>query len=205
MSIRIKVCGVTSVDDALAAAELGVDAIGLVFAPGSPRCISLALAAEIVDALPPFVSTVALLRNQSRRFVTEVITAIHPHYLQFHGSESPEYCDSFQSPYIKAIGMADPINFVRQTQGWKGASALLLDGHGDGEAGGQGKCFNWATIPANYEQALILAGGLTADNVAEAIGQSGLKAVDVSSGVEHSPGIKSVEKMRAFVSNARSG
>ncbi|GJM09598.1 MAG: N-(5'-phosphoribosyl)anthranilate isomerase [Lysobacteraceae bacterium] len=201
--VRVKICGITRPDDALAAAEAGADAIGLVFAQSSPRQISLQQACRIVADLPPLVSTVALFLDPTDQDVENTIRRLRPSYLQFHGAESPDFCRSFDWPYIKALAMQGQVNFAEKAQGWDSAAALLLDGHAAGEQGGQGKCFNWDVIPPNYRQALILAGGLNPENVSEAVQRTRPWAVDVSSGVESSPGIKSTKKMRAFVENAR--
>jgi phosphoribosylanthranilate isomerase len=196
---RIKFCGMTRAEDALTAVALGVDALGFVFAPGTPRCLSLEAAAAIRRRLPPLVSIVALLRNAEAPLVRAVSEALRPDLLQFHGEEPAEYCAAFGKPWIKAIAMRGahkPLpELVRE---YAGAAALLLDGHAPGEAGGQGHSFDW-TMVAQVGKPLIVAGGLRPDNVARAIRVARPYAVDVSSGIEAAPGIKDSGKMEAFV------
>jgi len=200
---RIKCCGMTRVEDALLAAELGVDAIGVVLTAHSKRQVSIAQARSIVEAMPPFVTTVALCMNDEANFVQEVVDVVRPSMLQFHGDESDEWCAQFGQPYLKAIAMGAGAAALYQLSDHPHAAALLLDGHGLGEAGGSGKSFDWSLMPRHLTQPLILAGGLTAANVATAIGIARPWAVDVSSGVESAPGIKDPAKMRSFIAAVR--
>jgi phosphoribosylanthranilate isomerase len=200
---RIKFCGITRSEDALAAVALGVDALGLIFAEGSPRRLGLAAAAAIRGRIPPLVTVVSLLRNHSAAQVREVIAAVRPDLLQFHGDEDPAFCAGFGLPYLKAVGMkglAKPLAEVARD--YSEASALLLDGHAPGEAGGRGERFDWGGIAA-IDKPVVLAGGLKPENVAEAIRIARPYAVDVSSGIESAPGIKDSGKMEAFVRQVR--
>lgn len=200
---RIKCCGMTRVEDALLAAQLGVDAIGMVFTARSRRQVSLAGALAIRRALPPFVTTVALFMDDTPARVEEVIATVNPDLLQFHGAESDAECLRFGRPYLKALAMGDGGSASPRLRDYPGASALLLDGHGSGEAGGSGRSFDWMRVPRDLIQPVILAGGLRADNVAVAIGQARPWAVDVASGVESSPGIKDATMLADFVAAVR--
>lgn len=201
---RIKICGITRPEDAAAAAGLGVDAIGLVFYPPSPRFVSVEQARQIVAALPPFVTRVGLFMDADTESVESVLGAVSLDCLQFHGSESPEYCEAFAKPYIKSVPMMEQPDLRAYTAKFPTASAFLLDAVRTGEAGGGGAAFDWHAVPNNFERPLILAGGLNGDNVAEAIRVTRCYAVDVSSGVEAEKGIKSGEKMQEFVKQVHS-
>ncbi|HUA81815.1 MAG TPA: phosphoribosylanthranilate isomerase [Dyella sp.] len=200
---RIKFCGMTRVEDALLAAQLGADAIGVVLTAHSKRRVSLPQARAIVEAMPPFVTTVALCMDDEANFVQEIIDTVRPSMLQFHGNESDEWCVQFGQPYLKAIAMGEGAAALYQLRDHPHAAGLLLDGHGLGEAGGSGKSFDWSLMPRDLKQPLILAGGLTSDNVATAIRAAQPWAVDVASGVESAPGIKDPIKLRAFVEAVR--
>lgn len=200
---RIKCCGMTRVADALLAARLGADAIGLVFAASSPRRLDLQRAREIRRVLPPFVTAVALFMDNDAALVDEVMQVVQPDLLQFHGRETDTWCAQFDRPWIKAIAMADASAGLTQMREHSGAAALLLDGHGLGQPGGGGKTFDWSQMPGDLDQPLILAGGLHAGNVAEAIRVARPWAVDVASGIESSPGIKDPEKMASFIGAVR--
>ena len=197
---RVKICGITRADDALAAAAMGVDAIGLVFYNGSPRNVETEQAAAICRQLPAFVTTVALFLDADQVFIHEVLTKVPIDLLQFHGIEDPAYCESFDKPYIKALGMGsfNLEGLISQSKAYKNARGLLLDSHEPGAAGGTGETFDWNSIPV-MNKPLILAGGLTVSNVAAAVSRVHPWAVDVSSGVEADKGIKSVELMSAFM------
>ncbi len=201
---RIKCCGMTRVEDALLAARLGADAIGLVFTARSARRVSIEQAAQIRRALPPFVSAVALFMDDDAALVREVIDAVQPDLLQFHGQESDAWCVQFGQRYLKAIAMGEGAAALPRLHDYPGAVALLLDGHGLGEVGGSGRTFDWSQMPRDLTQPLILAGGLTADNVAQAIRTARPWAVDVASGIEISPGIKDAGKMEALIDAVRS-
>lgn len=200
---RIKCCGMTRIEDALLAAQLGADAIGVVMTAKSKRQVSLTQAKAILNAMPPFVTTVALCMDDDAGFVQEIIDTLRPSLLQFHGSESDEWCRQFGHPYLKAIAMGEGASALYQLRDHPHATGLLLDGHGLGEAGGSGKTFDWSLMPRDLKQPLILAGGLTAANVAEAIRIAKPWAVDVSSGIESAPGIKDPVKMRDFITAVR--
>jgi phosphoribosylanthranilate isomerase len=200
---RIKCCGMARLEDALLAARLGADAIGLVFSARSRRRVTPAQAQGIARALPPFVTTVALFMDDDEAYVGEVIAAVQPDLLQFHGGESDAWCASFGRPFIKAIAMGDEGQRARAWLAYPHAVALLLDGHASGEAGGSGKAFDWSRIPSDLKQPLVLAGGLGPHNVARAIDIARPWAVDVASGIEASPGIKDPGKLAAFIQAVR--
>lgn len=199
MSARIKICGITRVDDALAAARAGAHAIGLVFAPQSPRRVSLEQAMDIAAALPPFVTTVALFVNAEREEVVQVLQALKPGCLQFHGEETPTYCASFAWPWLKAVRVKAGVDLLQCAALYAGAQGLLLDAYSPHAHGGTGERFDWGLIPPQFPMPVVLAGGLQPDNIAAAIRQVRPWAVDVSSGVESAPGIKDVTKIAAFI------
>lgn len=201
--VRMKCCGITRVEDALQAAQLGFDAIGLVFAHRSKRRIALQLACDIRRALPPMVTTVALFMDNDAIEVERIIDALRPDLLQFHGSEQDHWCAQFQARYIKAIAMGEGAAALPSLSLYPGAAGLLLDGNVTGQVGGRGDVFDWSLIPDHVVQPLILAGGLNADNVAEAVRITRPWAVDVSSGIESSPGVKDQGKMRCFIAAVR--
>ncbi|GLQ89005.1 phosphoribosylanthranilate isomerase [Dyella flagellata] len=201
---RIKCCGMTRIEDALLAAELGADAIGVILTAHSKRQVSLRQARAIVEAMPPFVTTVALCMDDEANLVQEIIDIVRPSMLQFHGNESDEWCKQFGQPYLKAIAMGEGAAALYQLRDHPHAAGLLLDGHGLGEAGGSGKSFDWSLMPRDLRQPLILAGGLNASNVASAIRVARPWAVDVSSGIESAAGIKDPGKMREFIAAVRS-
>jgi len=200
---RIKCCGMTRIEDALRAAELGADAIGVVLTARSKRQVSIAQARAIVEAMPPFVTTVALCMDDEASFVQEIIDTVRPSMLQFHGNESDEWCKQFGQPYLKAIAMGEGAAALYQLRDHPHAAGLLLDGHGLGEPGGSGKTFDWSLMPRDLKQPLILAGGLNAANVAMAIRVARPWAVDVSSGIESASGVKDHDKMRDFIAAVR--
>jgi phosphoribosylanthranilate isomerase len=200
---RIKICGITRVDDALAAAAAGADAIGLVFYPHSPRAVTIEQAAVICAALPPFISTVGLFVDASAEIVNSVLSAVPLSALQFHGDETPEFCNRFARPYLKALRMRDDLDLSAAATEFAGAAALLLDTYRAGVAGGTGEVFDWQRVPQPLASRIVLAGGLNADNVAQAIAQVRPYAVDVSGGVESRPGIKDVTRIHSFVAAVR--
>ncbi len=200
---RIKCCGMTRVEDALLAAQLGADAIGLVFTARSKRRVALEQAQAIRRALPPFVDAVALFMDDEVALVEQVIAAVQPDLLQFHGDETDAWCARFERPYLKAIAMGAGAGALPRLQEYPGAAALLLDGHAAGEAGGSGKAFDWSLLPGNLAQPVILAGGLHAGNVGVAIRIARPWAVDVASGVESAPGIKDAGRLRDFIAAVR--
>ena len=203
MITRIKVCGITRVEDAKQAARLGVDAIGLVFYEASPRCVGLRQAIEIKRALPPFVSVVSLFVNEKRARVDEILRALRPECLQFHGDEDASDCEQYDHAYIKAVRVREISDVLSAAHQHTRAQALLLDTWDDKLWGGSGKVFDWSLVPSEVSMPMVLAGGLTAQNVCAAIKSVKPYAVDVSGGVELSKGIKSAEKIRLFVDEVR--
>lgn len=196
---RVKICGITRIEDSLSAVELGADAIGLVFYAPSPRNVSIEQAAAIAAAVPAFVSVVGLFVNAEAHFVRSVVSQVGLDLLQFHGDERPEDCAQFQLPFIKAIRVKNDTNLIQCAQDFSAAKALLLDTYTEGVAGGTGHVFDWGLIPQRLAKPIVLAGGLTQHNVAQAITQVRPYAVDVSGGVEISKGIKCAEKITAFM------
>lgn len=203
-NVRVKICGLTSLDDALIACEAGADAIGLVFYAPSPRNVDIALARDIASNLPPFVQIVGLFVNPEREWVDRVLASVPLDLLQFHGSEEEAFCASFAKPYLKAFAMKDGVDIAALMRPYHSARGFLLDAWHPEKPGGTGERFDWQRFPAVAQRALILAGGLSADNVAQAIAQCRPYAVDVSGGVEQSPGIKSADKVQAFIREAKS-
>jgi len=202
--VRSKICGITRVDDALTAAKAGADAIGLVFYAKSPRAVDVRQAREIVAALPPFVTTVGLFVNASRCEINEILDAVPLDMLQFHGDETPAQCEGFHPPWFKALRVGNGEDIEAQVARYANASGILLDTFVAGVPGGTGERFDWSLIPAALAKPLILAGGLTAENVQQAIAQVRPYAVDVSGGVEASKGVKDASKVMAFVGRVRS-
>lgn len=200
---RIKICGITRAEDALAAASSGADAIGLVFYQRSPRHVSIAQAKQLAGALPPFVSVVGLFVNADVAFVREVLANVPLDLLQFHGDETPEYCTQFDRPYLKAIRVKAGVDLLQCASDFRSAKGLLLDAHVEGIPGGTGTSFDWALIPKQLPLPVILSGGLDAENVAAAIKQVRPYAVDVSSGVEAGKGIKDAAKIVAFINEVK--
>ncbi len=202
---RVKICGITQVEDALIAVGHGADAIGLVFYPPSPRYVTPALAAEIVNALPAFVTVVALFVDASRADIEAVLSQVDIDLIQFHGQETADECRQYGKSYMKAIRVKSDTNLVQYATEYSDAKALLLDTYAEGVPGGTGQVFDWALIPKNLSKPVVLAGGLDAENVEQAIRQVKPYAVDVSGGVEFKKGIKDAAKIAAFmrgVSNA---
>jgi phosphoribosylanthranilate isomerase len=199
MRTRVKICGITSRDDARDAVNLGVDAIGLVFYPPSPRCVTVAQARDIVDGLLPFVTVVGLFVNAERGEIARAVAACRIDLLQFHGHECPEYCAAHGRPYIKAVRMREGIDLVAERARYAGAAALLLDAYQPGVPGGTGESFDWSRVPPGLAREIVLAGGLTPGNVTAAVRQLRPYAVDVSGGVEREKGRKDRDKMAAFM------
>ncbi|WP_022964208.1 phosphoribosylanthranilate isomerase [Halopseudomonas pelagia] len=201
--VRIKICGITRVEDALAAAQAGADAIGLVFYAPSPRAVSPATARQILRALPPFVTSVGLFVNASAQEINAVLAEVPLDVLQFHGDEPAAFCDQFNRPYLKALRVqaGDDLNTLAGR--WPDASGILLDSYKAGVPGGTGEIFDWSLIPSARTWPLILAGGLSAENVAEAISNTLPWAVDVSGGVEQAKGVKDVVKINSFIQEVK--
>ena len=194
--MRVKICGITRIEDALAAASAGYDAIGLVFVNRSRRRVSPEQARGICRALPPFVSRVGLFMDADADLVRRTLDEVPLDWLQFHGEESQAFCRQFERPWIKALAMGG--ERLPDANQHAQADALLLDSHGGGKMGGSGQTFDWQALPA-LPRPWILAGGLHPRNVAEAVDQLKPDAVDVSSGVERSPGIKDVNLINQFI------
>jgi len=199
LRVRVKICGITRVEDALVAVENGADAIGLVFYEPSPRAVSVEQAIKIVSQIPAFISIVGLFVNAEERFVRDVISNVALDLLQFHGDEAPEECSSYGLPFMKAIRVKSDTNLVQCAKDYSVSRALLLDTYTEGVAGGTGHTFDWGLIPSDLNMPVVLAGGLTAENVGSAIQQVKPYAVDVSGGVELSKGIKDAAKIAAFM------
>lgn len=207
---RVKICGITRVEDALAADRAGADAIGLVFyAPSSRFVHDLAQANEIAQAVGPFTCVTALFVNTSVKEVEKVLAAVPIQLIQFHGDEESSYCESFGLPYLKALRVKGPSSSVEKAglaekiHAYKSAAGILLDTFVQGQPGGTGETFNWELVPNDSTQAIVIAGGLTPDNVATALAQTGAYGVDVSGGVESAPGIKDKNLIKRFISNAK--
>lgn len=203
MRVRSKICGITRVEDALAAVEAGADAIGLVFYARSPRAVSVEQAQAIVAALPPFVTTVGLFVNMPRDQLQAVLRQVPLDLLQFHGEESPADCEGHGRPYMKALRVRPGQDVAAMMAPYASARGLLLDTFVEGVPGGTGAVFDWSLVPQRSGRPIILAGGLDAGNVVAAIRQVRPYGVDVSGGVEAAKGIKDAEKIRAFVQAVR--
>jgi phosphoribosylanthranilate isomerase len=199
MRTRVKICGITRPEDALAAVQSGADAIGLVFYKPSPRAVTPAQAAEIVKTLPPFVTAVGLFVNASAGEIADTLAVTRLDLLQFHGDETPEQCRGHGRPYIKAVRMRPQIDLHEQQRLFGDAAGLLLDTYEPGKPGGTGIAFDWTRIPVDLAKGAVLAGGLDASNVEQAIRQVQPYAVDVSGGVEREKGVKDREKIVAFI------
>ena len=201
-AVRIKICGMTRAADVRAAVAAGVDALGFVFAPRSKRVLDPAVAAELVAQVPAFVSRVGLFMDQDAPEVAAVLDRVPLNLLQFHGAEDAGFCRQFGLPYIKAVSMATENAVQQAEEAFPDASALLLDSHPAGQVGGTGVVFDWSAIPP-VSMPLVLAGGLNPGNIRQAVQQVRPWAVDVSSGVESAPGIKSEQLMCEFIQEAR--
>ena len=204
MVTAVKICGITRHADAQAATALGAQAIGFVFFAKSPRNVSIAGAAELVNALPPFVTAVGLFVNPAAQDVKNVLKDVPLNLLQFHGDEPPAFCAQFGMPYLKAARVKAGLDLLQYAQIYRAARGLLLDAYVDGTHGGTGTAFDWSLIPRGLPLPVILSGGLNPENVGDAIRRVAPWAVDVSSGVEASPGVKDPQKIAAFMREVRS-
>lgn len=203
---RIKFCGMTRAEDAQLAAELGVDFVGFVLVPGSARAVSPQAAQAIARTLPPSIKTVALLQNAEAAAIAATLPQFSPSLLQFHGNESAAFCAGFGLPWLKAVPMGEPQDYAAWERDYVAASALLADSHTAAGGGGSGHRFAWGQLPppAVRRLPLLLAGGLTAETVSDAIRTVRPWGVDVSSGIEGATkGVKDHRKMRAFVEAIR--
>lgn len=204
MTVRVKICGIGQPEEALCAARCGADAIGLVFHDASPRRVSIEQASKIVYALPPFISTVGLFVDAPVQRVRDVLQQLPLSMLQFHGDETPDYCRQFAVPYLKAIRVRPETDLLAVSRDYAGAAGLLLDAFVPGVPGGTGETFDWGLIPDGLTLPLILAGGLTPENVAEAVRRVRPWGVDVSGGVERDKGVKDLDKICSFIKGAKS-
>jgi phosphoribosylanthranilate isomerase len=200
---RVKICGITNVEDARAVVDAGADALGLVFYAASPRAVTVGQAREIALTAGPFTVVTGLFVDADPEFVAAVLAQVPLQLLQFHGNESPAYCESFQRPYMKAIRMRPELDVGAAMAAYPNASGILLDAYRPGVPGGTGEIFDWARVPRSPGKPIILAGGLTPANVADAIKATQVYGVDVSGGVESAPGKKDHGKTTSFINNAR--
>ena len=204
MHTRVKICGMTRSDDTVAAVRAGADALGFVFVPASPRCLSTSDAASLVDGVPAFVSRFGLFQDQDVEQVARILDQVPLNVLQFHGSEPADFCRQFGLPYVKAVRMTEPGALESAEQLYSDASALLLDSHSAGTIGGTGRTFDWSLI-IDSSMPLIIAGGLGPENVFELVRTHRPWGVDVSSGVESRPGIKDHDLISKFMSEVDRG
>ncbi|MDH4611998.1 phosphoribosylanthranilate isomerase [Pseudomonas sp. BN102] len=202
-AVRIKICGITRIEDALAAVAAGADAIGLVFYAKSPRAVTPAQAKAIVAALPPFVTSVGLFVDMPRAELKQLLAEVPLDLLQFHGDESPEDCAGHGRPFIKALRVKTGDDVAAAIARYPDAAGILLDTYVPGTPGGTGEAFDWSLVPRDAAKPVVLAGGLTPENVGDAVRQVRPYAVDVSGGVEASKGIKDAAKIKAFIQRAR--
>lgn len=203
MRTRVKICGITRPEDARAAALAGADAIGLVFHDASPRAVGAGRAADIVAALPPFVSVVGLFVDAPAARIESVLSQVRLDCLQFHGNESPAECERFPLPYIKVARIRAGFDLIQYAVGYRHARAILVDAYVPGQPGGTGRTFDWGLLPESLPLPLILSGGLAPENVASAVRAVRPWAVDVSSGVESAPGHKDAGKVLQFIEEVR--
>ena len=203
MAVRVKICGITRIDDLHAACDAGADALGFVFYDKSPRHVSVEAAAELVRALPPFVQSVGLFVNADPAYIESVLKHVPLDLLQFHGDESPLDCIRYGRPYLKAVRVKADTDLLKCAADFDAARGLLLDAYVAGVPGGTGERFDWRLIPANLPKPVVLSGGLTPDNIIEAVQGVRPWAVDVSSGVELTKGIKDSHKMAQFIAKAK--
>ncbi len=203
MAVRVKICGITRLEDARAACEAGADALGFVFYARSPRHLAIEQARSLVTALPPFVTSVGLFVDAEPAFVRQALKEVPLDLLQFHGGESPDECRGFGRPYLKAVRVRPGADLLKYATEYHDALGLLLDAYVSGVPGGTGERFDWSLIPAHLPKPVVLSGGLTPENVAEAVEQIRPWAVDVSSGVEARPGVKDATKVAAFIEHAK--
>jgi len=205
MRTRVKICGLTRVEDVRAAVALGVDAIGLVFYPPSPRAVTPASAARLADAVPAFVTLVGLFVDAEPATILETLDQVPLGALQLHGREGPDDCVGYGLPWLKAIAVRPGVDIEREAERYAGAASLLLDTFDPRLAGGTGRRFDWDLVPPALAGSIVLAGGLEPGNVAEAIRRVRPYAVDVSGGVESSKGVKDQVKMQDFLTGVRDG
>jgi len=203
MAVRVKICGITRLQDLHAACDAGADALGFVFYEKSPRHLAIDSAAMLVRALPPFVQSVGLFVNADPAFIERVLRAVPLDLLQFHGDETPADCMRYGRPWIKAVRVNRDTDLLECAADFDAARGLLLDAYVAGVPGGTGERFDWSLIPPHLSRPIVLSGGLTPDNVAEAVRRVRPWAVDVSSGVEAEKGIKDAHKIARFIAKAK--
>ncbi len=203
MSVQVKICGITTTEQALMAQQAGADALGLVLYRKSSRYVSLQQAIDVRRSIASDVLAVVLLVNADKEFVKQVIAEVKPDLLQFHGDETAEFCQQFEFPYIRALRMHDQLDIAAEAKAYKSAHSLLFDAWHADQYGGTGERFDWHRLPRERTFNLILAGGLTPANVAEAVAVVAPDMVDVSGGVESAPGVKDPQKVRDFIANAK--
>lgn len=203
MATAIKICGITRLEDALTSIHAGAHAIGFVFYPPSPRYIAPTAAGAILRALPPFITTVGLFVDAPAEEVRAIVAQVPLQLLQFHGAETPAYCRQFERPYMKAVRMGPEVDLLQYARDYEDAKALLLDAYVEGLHGGSGAVFDWSRVPVKLPVPVILSGGLTVENVGDAVRRVRPSAVDVSSGVESAKGIKDAGKIAAFIAGVR--
>ena len=203
MTTAVKICGITRAEDAMAAARAGAHAIGLVFYEPSPRYVAPTRAADIMRVLPPFITTVGLFVDAPAEEVRAVLNQAPVQLLQLHGAESPGFCRQFGRPYVKTVRMRPGVDLLQYARDYHDARALLLDSYVEGLHGGSGAAFDWSLVPGNLPMPVILSGGLTAENVTDAVRRVRPSAVDVSSGVESAKGVKDAAKIAAFIKGVR--
>ena len=203
MTVRVKICGITSSEQALMAQQYGADALGLVIYEKSPRNVNVQQAAKIRASITGSTTAIALLVNPSVSLVEQVIAEVKPDYIQFHGDETAEFCQQFNFPFIRAVRMRDGLDIDAEVAAYNAEGGFLFDAWSDDLYGGTGHSFDWSRLPSNTDYKLILAGGLKPDNVADAVAKTNPYMVDVSGGVEASPGKKDPAKVKAFISQAK--
>ena len=203
MTVRVKICGITSPEQALMAQQSGADAIGLVIYEKSPRYVDIEQAANIRAVIGQSTLAIALLVNPSESLVKQVISEVKPDYIQFHGDETAEFCHQFNVPFIRAVRMRDGLDIEAEVATYKAEGGFLFDAWNDDLYGGTGHSFDWSRLPDSADYKLILAGGLNPSNVAQAVSITNPYMVDVSGGVEASPGVKDPVKVKAFIAQAK--
>ena len=203
MTVRVKICGITSPEQALMAQQSGADAIGLVIYEKSPRYVDIEQAANIRAVIGQSTLAIALLVNPSECLVKQVISEVKPDYIQFHGDETAEFCHQFNVPFIRAVRMRDGLDIEAEVAAYKAEGGFLFDAWNDDLYGGTGHSFDWSRLPDSADYKLILAGGLNPSNVAQAVSITNPYMVDVSGGVEASPGVKDPVKVKAFITQAK--
>jgi len=203
MTVRVKICGITSSEQAQMAQQYGADALGLVIYEKSPRYVNLEQAAKIRASITNDCLAIVLLVNPSELLVKQVIEQVKPDFIQFHGDETPEFCHQFDFPFIRAVRMREGLDINTEVAAYSAEGGFLFDAWSDDLYGGTGHSFDWSRLPTTTDYQLILAGGLTAENVNQAVAMTKPYMVDVSGGVESSPGIKDPQKVKAFINEAK--